>query len=113
MSRRPGSLDICPSWCEGGHVRDSMHFRVVGRVRRGSVSIEINVRYQPGNYACDPPLITVQAWNAPATTVPGAPAAEARPTWAGNLADLLAVLGHEDIAEFVRQAAALTEAPRP
>jgi hypothetical protein len=59
-----------------------------------------------------PPLITVEAWNAPATTVPGLPAAEVRPTWAGNLADLLAVLGHDDIAGLVRQAAALTGEPR-
>jgi hypothetical protein len=76
------------------------------------VSIEVNVRYQPGNFSCDPPLITVEAWNAPTTTVPGLPAAEVRPTWAGNLADLLAVLGHEDLAGLVRQAAALTEEPR-
>jgi hypothetical protein len=89
-----------------------MHFRVVGRVQYGPVSIEVNVRYQPGNYAGAPPLITVQAWNAPATTVPGLPAAEVSPAWAGNLADLLAVLGHEDIAGLVRQAAALTEEPR-
>src|SRR5882762_2072930 len=102
----------CPAWCEDDHEGGSMHYRVVGRVQRGPVSIEVNVRYQPGNYSCDPPLITVQAWNAPVTTVPGLPAAEVRPLWAGNLADLLAVLGHDDLAELVRQAAALTEAPR-
>jgi hypothetical protein len=89
-----------------------MHYRVVGRVQHGPATIEVNVRYQRGNYACDPPLITVQAWNAPTTTVPGPPAAEVRPTWAGNLADLFAVLGHEDIAELVRQAADLTKEPR-
>ena len=89
-----------------------MHYRVVGRVQRGPASIEVNVRYQPGNYGCDPPLITVSAWNAPATTVPGLPAAEVRPVWAGNLADLLTLLGHEDLAGLVRQAAALTKAPR-
>ena len=89
-----------------------MHHRVVGRIQHGPASIEVNVRYQPGSYGCDPPLITVSAWNAPATTVPGPPSAEVRPLWAGNLADLLAVLGHEDIAELVRQAAALTEVPQ-
>jgi hypothetical protein len=102
----------CPAWCEGDHDPDSMHYRVVGRVQRGPVSIEVNVRYRPGSYACDPPLITVQAWNAPDTSVPGLPATDVRPTWAGNLADLLAVLGHKDLAELVRQAAALTEGPR-
>jgi hypothetical protein len=89
-----------------------MHYRVVGRVRRGSVSFEVNLRYLRGSYACDPPLITVQAWNAPATTMPGLPATDVRPTWAGNLADLLAALGHDDIAGLVRQAAALAEEPR-
>ena len=89
-----------------------MHYRVVGRVQHGPVSIEVNLRYRPGSYACDPPLITVQAWNAPATTVPGLPATDVKPTWAGNLADLLAALGHEDIAELFRQAAALAEEPR-
>ena len=52
------------------------------------------------------------AWCEGDQTVPGLPAAEVRPTWAGNLAGLLAVLGHEDLAELVRQAAALTEGPR-
>jgi hypothetical protein len=89
-----------------------MHYREVGRVQLGPASIEVSVRYQPGNYACYPPLITVTAWNAPATTVPGLPAAEVRPLWAGNLADLLAVLGHDDLAGLVRRAAALTEVPR-
>ena len=89
-----------------------MHYRVVGRVQHGPASIEVNVRYRPGSIGCDPPLITVQAWNAPATTVPELPAADVRPNWAGNLADLLAVLGHDDIAGLVRQAAALAKAPR-
>ena len=102
----------CPARCEADHDADDMHYRVVGRVQRGPASIEVNLRYQRGSYACDPPLITVQAWNAPATSVPGLPATDVRPTWAGNLADLLAVLGHEDLAGLVRQAAALTEGPR-
>ena len=89
-----------------------MHYRVVGRVQRGTVWIEVNLRYRLGSIGCDPPLITVEAWNAPATTVPGLPATGVRPNWAGNLADLLAVLGHEDLAGLVRQAAALTGEPR-
>jgi len=102
----------CPAWCAGDHDPRDMHYRVVGRVQYGPASIEVNVRYLRGSIGCDPPLITVEAWNAPATTVPGLPATEVRPNWAGNLADLLAVLGHEDLAGLVRQAAALTKAPR-
>jgi hypothetical protein len=96
--QKPARRRDCPPWCEGTHDPGDMHYREVGRVQLGPASIEVSVRYQPGNYACYPPLITVTAWNAPATTVPGLPAAEVRPLWAGNLADLLAVLGHDDPA---------------
>ena len=97
----------CPSWCEGGHDPGEMHYRQAGLIRRGAAEIEVSVRYKPGSFTAAL-LPVVMIW---ARGIPGAPSVVLAPIEAADFAGLMAVLGHEDLAGLVRQAAALAGGP--
>ena len=110
----PRTVPVCPPWCEGDHESGQAHYGKVGQTQHGAVRIEVNVRHRPHNYRGDPALVTVSAWDAPARPGrPGMPSVMVAAPWAEDLADLLPVLGHNDLAALVRQAAILAEEPRP
>jgi hypothetical protein len=111
MSRRLGSLDSCPPWCEAGHrgVLHAPHGREIGDVKDGRAGVHISLVWDPhGSRIFREPVVMLRAYG-PDELLAG----HARPLLlmdagdAGHVGALLALLGHAGLAELVRQAGAL------
>jgi len=111
MSRRPGSLDSCPSWCEVDHrgVVHAPHGREVGDVKDGQADAHISLVWDPhGGRIFREPVVMLRAYG-PDDLLAG----HERPLLlmdagqAGHVGALLALLGHAELAGLVRQAGAL------
>ena len=117
MSRRPGSLDSCPPWCEAGHrgVVRAPHGREAGDAKDGQADAHVSLVWDPhGGRIFREPVVMLRAYG-PDELLAG----HERPLLlmdaanAGHVGALLALLGHAELAELVRRAGTLfaEEAP--
>jgi hypothetical protein len=111
MPRRPG----CPPWCDRDH-EDSQpglpvkHDRMVGRITQpDGAGVYVKIVREPGSQD----LVTVGGWSS-SHRFGDFPSPLALPAeHAVRLADLAGVLGHADLAEHIRNAAATITAATP
>ena len=108
--RPPGRRRDCPEWCVVNHAEplDPVHRGVAAEIHRGEhQTVIIIIESDPRVSA---PLVGITAWDLAKDT---SAALELPPADVSELAVIVAVLGLDDIAGYLRGAVDLLERPEP
>ena len=105
----PGRLPDCPPWCVEGHAsKYDAHVGHLGQVLTGDGGlVRVRIVQDPGAPA---PQVVLSALPLNGSTHVWLPLG---PGTSAPLADMLAILGHADLAAYIRQAASLTTGSSP
>lgn len=105
----PGRRRGCPQWCivDHGKPLDPVHRGVAAEIDSGSIHVLVIAVSDPR----EPSLLAdITVWDLAADTSAGL---SLPPGPASELAAILAMLGHPDVAEGLRAAVALLKEPGP
>ena len=107
--QKPGRRRDCPPWCEVDHGQplDPVHRGVVAELHRGDIHVVITIQSDPRGPG---PAVAIDSWDLPAGTSAGL---SLPPASASELAAILAVLGLDDVAGYLRTAVDFLERPEP
>jgi hypothetical protein len=106
-TQKPGRRRDCPEWCLTDHGKplDPVHRGVAAEIERGTIHLVVVAESDPREPS---PLADITAWDLAADTSAGL---SLPPGPASELAAILAMLGHADVAEGLRAAVALLQEP--
>ena len=107
--QKPGRRRDCPPWCEVDHGNplDPVHRGVVAEINCGDTHVVITIRSDPRGQG---PAVAIDSWGLPAETSAGL---SLPPASASELAVILAALGLDDVAGYLRTAVHFLERPEP
>ena len=105
----PGRRRDCLPWCEIDHGKplDPVHRGFAAELHRGEYSVIITVMSDPREAG---PAVAIDAWDLAAGTSGGILAS---PDEASGLAVIMAALGLDDVAGYLRHAAGMLSDPEP